>query len=115
MDARLSTPRIELVSSDTGPQLQFTVTDSLTGAAVDLTSATVTMHFRAVGTTTNLFSRTCAVSSPPADGVAVLSWQSTDLNRDAGDYEGELETVLSDGTRQTVYDTIQFRLREDFA
>ena len=78
MDARLSTPRIELVSSDTGPQLQFTVTDSLTG-------------------------------------VAVLSWQSTDLDRAAGDYEGELETVLSDGTRQTVYDTIQFRLREDFA
>ena len=46
MDARLSTPRIELVSSDTGPQLQFTVTDSLTGAAVDLTSATVTMPTR---------------------------------------------------------------------
>jgi|TARA_R110001599_G_scaffold250548_1_gene450413 hypothetical protein len=115
MDARLSTPRIELVSSDTGPQLQFTVTDQLTGVAVDLTNAVVTMHFRAVGSTTNLFSRTCAVTAPATNGIAVLAWQSTDLDRAAGDYEGELEVVSADNTRQTVYDTIQFRLREDFA
>ena len=115
MDARLSTPRIELVSSDTGPQLQFTVTDQLTAAAVNLTSATVVMKFRAVGSTTTLFTRTCSVTDPGSNGIDVLAWQTGDLNRAAGDYEGELEVTSADNSIQTVYDTIQFRLREDFA
>lgn len=115
MDPRLSTQRIDLVSDDTGPQLQFTITDNATGAAQNLTGSTVSLHFRAVDTTTNLFTR-AAVVTDAANGVATLQWQASDLaNRAAGDYEGEIEVVLADGTRQTVYDTLQFRLREDFA
>jgi hypothetical protein len=31
-----------------------------------------------------------------------------------GDYEGEVEITFADGQRQTVYDTLKFKVREDF-
>jgi hypothetical protein len=33
---------------------------------------------------------------------------------EAGDYEGEIQITFSDGTIQTVYDLLKFKLREDF-
>ena len=35
--------------------------------------------------------------------------------QDAGVYEGEIEVVRSSGIRETLYDKLKFRLREDFA
>lgn len=105
---------IQLVQGDTGPQLRFTITETDSGTAVDLTGGTVTMHFRAVGTTTVLFSRTATLTDP-TNGEAVLSFQSTDLDRNPGTYEGEVEVVLASGLRQTIYQTLDFTLREDFA
>jgi hypothetical protein len=34
---------------------------------------------------------------------------------DAGDYEGEVEVVRSTGVRETIYDLLKFKVREDFA
>jgi hypothetical protein len=104
---------IKLVRDDTGPQLRLTLTDSLTGSAVDLTGATVTLHLRAVDTTTVLVSRNATITAP-LTGVAVIVWQATDLNLAAGEYEGEVETLLASGLRETIFDLLQFTIREDF-
>lgn len=106
---------IKLVQGDTAPQLQFALTNTADGSAIDLTGATVTLHFRAVNSTTVLFSRAAAISAPNSAGIAVLTWNSGDLNIPAGEYEGEVEVVLASGIRETLYDTLQFVLREDFA
>jgi hypothetical protein len=105
---------IKLVRNDTGPQLRLTLTDSLTGSAVDLTGATVTLHLRAIDTTTVLVSRNATILAPATNGVAVIAWQATDLDLAAGEYEGEVETVLASGLRETIFDLLQFTVREDF-
>jgi len=105
---------IKLVRNDTGPQLRLTLTDSLTGSAVDLTGATVTLHLRAVDTTTVLVSRDATITAPATNGIAVIAWQATDLDLAAGEYEGEVETLLASGLRETIFDLLQFTVREDF-
>ena len=105
---------IKLVRNDTGPQLRLTLTDSATGAAVDLTSATVTLHLRAIDTTTVLLSRNATILAPATNGIAVVVWQTADLDLAAGEYEGEVETVLASGLRETIFDLLQFTVREDF-
>lgn len=102
------------VQGDTGPQLKITLTNETTNAAVDITGATITLHFRAAGETTVLFSRDFTITDATG-GEAVLQWQANDLNQDAGAYEGEIEIVKSTGLRETVYDKLKFRIREDFA
>jgi len=104
----------KLVQGDTGPQFQITLTDEDSGAVIDLTGGTVTLHFRAVGSTTVLFSRLFTLTDA-ANGVATLQFNSGDLDQDAGRYEGEIEVVLASGVRETLYDRMKFRLREDFA
>jgi hypothetical protein len=101
------------VQGDTGPQIQAVIT-SADGAAADLTGGTVTLHFRAAGTTTVLFSRALTLSDA-TNGKAVLQFATGDLNVAAGNYEGELETVFASGLRETRYEILKFKIREDFA
>ena len=109
--------RIKLVQGDTYPQLRVSLTDENTGEAIDLNGATVTLHFREVGGTAPLFSRAGFVNpTDAAQGKAVFVWQEGDLNIPAGEYEGEVEVYWSNtGARQTVYELLKFRLREDVA
>ena len=108
--------KIKLVQGDTGPQLRLSLTDEDTGTATDLTGATVTLHFRALGTTAVIFSRDAFINPDTATtGVCYIEWQAGDLNVDAGDYEGEIEVVRSTGVRETIYDLLKFKVREDFA
>ena len=102
------------VQGDTGPQLKVTLTTEADGTAINLTGATVTLHFRAAGETTVLFSRALTITDA-ANGVAVVQWQTSDLDRDAGAYEGEIEIVKSNGVRETIFDPLKFKIREDFA
>ena len=103
------------VQGDTGPQIQVTITN-VDGTAVDLSAATVTLHFRAAGTTTILFSRPLVITAGNAAiGKAVLQWATGDLNIDAGNYEGEIETVLASAIRETRFEVMKFKVREDFA
>jgi len=103
------------VQGDTGPQIKVTITDA-DGSPVDLTSGTVTLHFRAAGTTTLLFSRPLVITTAnQTNGVALLQWASGDLDIDAGNYEGEIETVTATGQRETQYSLLKFKIREDFA
>jgi len=116
MDSRLISPRIELVRGDTGPQIKLTITDEATGAVADLTDGSAVLHFRAEDSTTLLFSRNLNIPSGTADeGIAYIQWGADDLDQTPGDYEGEVEVTFGSGLRQTVYDTLKFRIRDEFA
>jgi len=104
------------VQGDTGPQIKLTFTDGDTDALMDLTGATVTLHFRAIGSSSVLFSRDLYINPDEADqGEAIIQWNTDDLNVDAGTYEGEIEVVRASGLRETLFDKLKFRIREDFA
>jgi hypothetical protein len=105
--------KIKLVQGDTLPQVKITVTDENTGLAISLTGSSLVMRFRAVGSTTVLDTLNGTVTDA-ANGVAVFPWNNTSLNVDAGDYEGEVEITFPTG-KQTVYDLLKFKVREDFA
>jgi hypothetical protein len=116
MDPRITDTRIRLVRNDTGPQIQLTLTDDSTGQAVDLAGATATLHLKSVTTGSTVLSRALTIpGSTAAQGVAVVVWGMGDLDRDPGDYDGEVEIVFSTGMRQTVYDVLKFRIRDEFA
>jgi hypothetical protein len=115
MAANSSFPLVRLVRNDTAPQLRFTITDTVTGNPVDLTSATVTLHLREVNTTTILLSRQATIIAPATNGIAVIAWQPGDLDHPEGEYEGEVEIVLASGTRETIFNSLQFVIREEFA
>ena len=106
----------KFVRGDTGPQLKVTITEEDTGAAADLNGATVTLHFRAAGEDEVLFSRPLIVAQDDlAPGVAVVEWGGNDLDQEAGTYEGEIEVVRLDGRRETLYEKLKFKIRDDFA
>jgi len=105
---------IKLVRNDTAPQLRLNLTDSISGAAIDLTGATVTLYLRAVNTTTLLLTRNAIIQNPSTAGIAVIAWLAGDLNLAAGEYEGEIEVTLADGSVETIFTPLQFLIREEF-
>lgn len=116
MDPRITDTRIRLVKNDTGPQIQLTLTDDATGAAVNLSGATATLHMKSLTTGTVVLSRALTIPTGTASqGLAIVVWGASDLNQTPGDYDGEVEIVFATGMRQTVYDVLKFRLRDQFA
>ncbi len=107
--------KIRLVQGDTRPALVCTLTDENTGNPITLNGATVYLKFRQVGATVLTGTLTGTISNA-AGGEVVFYWAQdpTILDGPAGDYEGEIEIVFSDSTRQTVYDPLKFKIREDF-
>jgi hypothetical protein len=105
-----------LVQGDTGPQIKVTLTREDTGLAENLTGATVSLHFKKKGTSTVLFTLT-GQNTPEEEvlGEAYFVFSNGQLNLDPGNYQGEVEVVFQLGARETVYEIIQFVLREDFA
>jgi hypothetical protein len=107
--------KIKLVQGDTKPALVCNITDEITGAVVTLTSATVLLKFRAVGSDTLTATVTGTVTNGATGQVAFYPASAPEmLLGEAGDYEGEIQITFSDGTIQTVYDLLKFKLREDF-
>ena len=104
---------IKLVHGDTRPQIKVALTDDTTGNPIDITAATVRLKFRAAGSTTLLTTLVGTVTDG-VNGIAVFAWTTGSLNVDPGSYEGEIEITFSDGTIQTVYDVMKFKLRMDF-
>jgi hypothetical protein len=107
--------KIKLVQGDTKPALVCNITDEITGLPIVVTGATVLLKFRAVGSDT----LTATVTGSVTDGVngQVAFYPASApamLLGEAGDYEGEIQITFSDGTIQTVYDLLKFKLREDF-
>jgi hypothetical protein len=106
--------KIKLVQGDSNrPQVQTTITDENTGAVVNITGSIPIMKFRMVGSTTLQATITGAITDG-ANGVCAFAMTTAALSGDPGDYEGEIQITFSNGDIQTVYDTLKFRVREDF-
>jgi hypothetical protein len=107
--------KIKLVQGDTKPALVCNITDEITGNAIALTGATVLLKFRAVGSADLTATVTGSVTDGANGQVAFYPASAPAmLLGEAGDYEGEIQITFSDGTIQTVYDLLKFKLREDF-
>ena len=106
---------IYLVQGDTKPQIKVTLKRD-DDTAQDVTGATIKLHFRPANSTTLTFSITGTFSGVDASkGEVVFVFSAGQLDLDPGDYEGEVEVVYADSSRETVYEIIPFVLREDFA
>ena len=107
--------KIKLVQGDTRPAIVCTLTDETTGSAIGLTDAIPVLKFRALGATT-LTATVIGTLTDGSNGVCVFYPASAPemLAGDAGDYEGEIEITFDDGQIQTIYDTLRFKVREDF-
>lgn len=119
--------RIKLVSGDTRPQIYTVLFDRTTLAPIDLSQVELVMHFRAQGSTTTLATlngqklpgtvdpTTGAVNDGGAavgvGGRAVFNWAQDNLDVDPGYYDGEIVLSFPDGTIQTIYDLVKFKVR----
>lgn len=111
----MSSEKIRLVRNDTRPALVCTITDETTGAAINITGATVRLKFRAAGVETLTATVVGTVTNGTAGQVAFYPASAPEMLQGApGDYEGEIEITFADGQIQTVYDLLRFKIRQDF-
>lgn len=103
---------IRLVAGDDYPIIRLTLTDDVTGAAIDLSDGTtsVSVKFRVTGSTTILSTISCAKVSGGSTGIVQFDFTGDVLDVDPGSYEGDI-VIDFDGSLQTVYDTLRFRVR----
>jgi hypothetical protein len=106
----------QLVQSDQAPQIQAVLKRADDNSIIDFSGGSCALKFRAKGATTTLFTLAAAdVGDNFQDGIAVFSFSGTQLSLAEGYYEGEIEIIYSSGTIETVYQVLDFYLREDFA
>lgn len=106
---------INLVQGDTGPQIKVTVTREDTGAVVDMSGGTVRLKVRKRGSATLAFTLIANdVGDNLSEGIAIFAFSEGDLDIDPGNYQGEIEITFSDSTIETIYETLDFFVREDF-
>lgn len=105
-----------LVQGDDAPQIRVVLTRENDNSAIDVSEAAVRLKFRKKGTNTVLATLTSvAPAEEQPDGVAIFNWGATDLDVPAGNYEGEVEIVFDlENVTETVYETLDFVVREDF-
>jgi len=117
---------IKLVKDDTLPELAFSLRDSNAAAAgatldennsetwapIDLTSATVRLRIRAIGSTEIKATLLCTITNAAA-GLVATDFPVGTLDT-AGTFEGEIEITFPGGGIQTVYDFLKFKVRGDF-
>ena len=111
----MSSEKIRLVRNDTRPALVCTITDETTGAAINITGATVRLKFRAAGVDTLQATVIGTVINGTAGQVVFYPASAPEmLQGEPGDYQGEIEVTFADGQVQTVYDLLRFGIRQDF-
>jgi len=101
---------INLVQGDTKPELNFTLRDSATAittdpvtildkddsstwAIINITGYVIKLKFRALNSSTALFTESLAIISG-SGGTCSMIWPADSLDIAAGIYEGELELSL---------------------
>jgi hypothetical protein len=106
---------IRLVKGNSKPDIIVTLTDDNTGSAIDLSAGTtnVTIKFRKQNTTTVLSTINTSKVGGGTTGQIQFDFAGGVLNVDAGMYEGEVNIDFN-GSIQTVYDLIKFRVRDNF-
>ena len=132
MNRNFRDKRIRLVQGDSRPLLLLSVQDCTSGKPIDLSSAgtQALFKFRAVGERTVKSTMPCAklpgmldennvvvypieYETPGSGGRLRVEWKQDTLDK-AGEFEAELEVTFPDGTIQTLFDVIKFRIREEF-
>jgi hypothetical protein len=107
---------IFIVQGDTGPDIKITLTREDTGEVENLSGASVAMHFRRKNRDNVLFTLTGGGTVQEAEqGVVIFAFNGSQLDQVPGEYEGEVEVVYDSGQRETIYESIDFVIREDFA
>jgi hypothetical protein len=106
---------IRLVSGDDKPLVVLTLTDDISNTPYDLSpvSTTVFVRFRQAGTTDTLSTIQCTKLTTGADGKVQFNFVGGVLDVPPGMYEGEV-VIDESGGRQTVYDLLRFRVRQNF-
>lgn len=110
------TDSIGLVKDDNGTQVECVIIRDNTGDPIDLTGAIARLKFRKKNTTTILFTLTNVVDDQVDldEGQAVFVFTSQNLNLAAGLYEGEVEVTFPNNNVETIYEIIEFQVRDDF-
>lgn len=105
--------RIKLVQGDNLPVIRLTLKNA-DGSPLDVSGATVRVHFRASESDTVLSTLICTAPNGGGDGVVQFNFSGNTLQVDSGLYEGEVEVDFG-GLKQTVYDVLKFNVRQQFA
>ena len=106
---------IRLVKGDELPNIILTLTDDVANAPFDVSpsSTIVRVKFKVVGGATTLSTITCTNLTDGTDGKVQFNFANGVLDVDPGEYEGEI-VVDQNGSLQTVYDVLRFRVRSNF-
>jgi len=107
---------IYLVRNDNGSQLECRLTRDDSDVPVDLTDAVAKLRFRKKGTSNVIFTLN-NITVAPVDlpqGQALFQFSAANLNLQPGLYEGEVEVTFNNSNIETVYETIDFQVRDDF-
>ena len=107
--------KIKLVQGDTLPNVRLTLTDPVTGTAINLSAGTTTVnvYFRKAGDETILATIVCTKVNGGSTGQIQFNFSAGVLSVDPGAYEGEVE-ISFDGQKQTVYELLKFNVRKQF-
>ena len=106
------TEKIKLVQGDNLPYIKLSLKNA-DGTALDVSDATVEVHFRAAGATTTLSILSCSNVGDGTDGVVQFNFPGSTLDVEEGLYEGEIKIDFA-GLTQTVYNVLKFSVRADF-
>jgi len=107
---------IFLVNGDNKPQVQVDLTRADTNAVVNCVGATCTLKVRARGESATKFTVTASDSGNNLlNGKLLFTLGANLTNIDAGAYEGEVNVVFNGGDIETVYELVDFVIREEFA
>jgi len=104
-----------LVKKDTAPQIKATLTREDDGSVINFAGGSCLLKFKKKDTAIVLFTLTAAnVGQNFEEGVAIFSFSGSNLDQDQGYYQGEIEVTHSSGVIETVYEILEFYLRDDF-
>jgi hypothetical protein len=111
----MSVDVIRLVQGDDRPFIILTLTDDITNTPIDLSNpnTAVIVKFRVAGTAEEPTIIPCTILEPGTTGKVVFDFVGGILDVDPGMYEGEV-SISFDGQIETVYETLRFRVRENF-
>jgi hypothetical protein len=80
---------------------------------IDLTSATVNVYFRQVGSESVLSTLSAQIQGAATNGEVTFNFPGSTLDVEPGLYEGEVEIDFG-GEIQTVYEILKFNVRDQF-
>ena len=104
-----------LVKKDTAPQIKAALTREDDGDVINFAGGTCVLKFRKKDTTAILFTLSALDQGTNfAEGAAIFAFSGTQLHLAEGYYEGEIEITFQNGTIETIYEILEFYLRDDF-